>query len=157
MTFYDFILGCVLAFISIFVLLYSRKFPHFVVRQTRLPGPSFFPRVLAIILLCFAVYFFVEYFLRRKEPKKEKHAIDTKSLLNILWFCTVVLFFFPFANFVGTFLALSVLSFLSLVILKSRWYEALIFSLAAALTVHLIFRVLFKIPLPEGILFTGLR
>ncbi|WP_448522918.1 tripartite tricarboxylate transporter TctB family protein [Pseudothermotoga sp.] len=153
----DLILGFVLVFISFFVLLYSRKFPRFVVRGVRLPGPSFFPRVLAVLLLIFAAYIFVEYFrLRKRKSSDEKHPVDAKSLLNVLWISLMVLFFFPLANLMGTFVILTTLSFLLMVVLKSKWYEALVFSLSVALIVHLIFSVIFKIPLPEGLLFAKL-
>jgi hypothetical protein len=158
MSIADLILGFVLVFISFFVLLYSRKFPRFVVRGVRLPGPSFFPRILVVLLLIFAAYTFVEYFLlRKRKTSDEKHPVDAKSLLNVLWICLVVLFFFPLANLIGTFVALITLSFLLMVVLKSKWYEALVFSLSVALIVHLIFSVVFKIPLPEGVLFAKLR
>ncbi|HBT39581.1 MAG: Uncharacterized protein XD58_0643 [Thermotoga sp. 50_1627] len=154
----DVILGSVLVFISFFVLLYSRKFPHFVVRGVRLPGPSFFPRILAVLLLIFAVYIFVEQFLLRKRKALwEEHRIDAKSLLNVLWISLMVLFFFPLASLIGTFITVSLMSFLLTVVLKAKWYEALIFSFAVALVVYLIFGVIFKIPLPGGILLAKLR
>jgi len=108
--------------------------------------------------LIFAAYIFVEYFLlRKRKTSDEKHPVDAKSLLNVLWICLVVLFFFPLANLIGTFVALITLSFFLMVVLKSKWYEALVFSLSVALIVHLIFSVVFKIPLPEGVLFAKLR
>jgi len=154
----DLILGFVLVFISFFVLLYSRKFPHFVVRGVRLPGPSFFPRILAVLLLIFAAYVFVEQFLlRKRRVSQEKHRTEAKSLLNLLWISFMVLFAFPLANLIGTFIALTGMSFLLMVVLRSKWYESLILSFSVALVVYIIFGVIFKIPLPEGIIFTKLR
>ncbi len=69
----------------------------------------------------------------------------------------MVLFAFPLANLIGTFIALTGMSFLLMVVLRSKWYEALILSFSVALVVYLIFGVIFKIPLPEGIIFTKLR
>lgn len=154
----DIVLGIVLAFISIFVLLYSRRFPRFIVRGVRLPGPSFFPRILAILLLLFAAYFALRYLLFRKKPSlEEAYKLDLKSFLNIVWTSLSVVLFFPLANLIGTLLALVMICFILMIILKSKWYEAAIFSVVVTLIVHLVFRVVFKIPLPEGILFARLR
>lgn len=154
----DLILGIVLTFISAFVLLYSRKFPHFVVRGVRLPGPSFFPRILAILLILFAVYFVLKYFLIRKGSRSEKtYRFDLKSSLNIVWVSLSVILFFPLASLTGAFFALILICFLLMIILRAKWYEAAIFSLFVTTIIHLVFRVLFKIPLPEGILFNQLR
>lgn len=158
MSIADLVLGIVLTFISIFVLMYSRRFPHFIVRGVRLPGPSFFPRILAILLLLFAAYFVSRYLLFRKKPNPEgTYKSDLKSLLNIVWTSLSVVLFFPLANLVGALLALVIICFLLMIILKSKWYEAAIFSVVMTLIIHLVFHVVFKIPLPEGILFARLR
>lgn len=158
MTIADLVLGIVLIFISIFVQLYSRRFPRFIVRGVRLPGPSFFPRILAILLLLFAAYFVLRYLLFRKKLNPEgAYKLDLKSFLNIVWTSLSVLLFFPLANLVGALLALVMICFLLMIILKSKWYEAAIFSVVVTLIVHFVFHVVFKIPLPEGILFARLR
>ncbi|HEY8541958.1 MAG TPA: hypothetical protein VIL29_06210 [Pseudothermotoga sp.] len=55
----DLVLGLILLVLSIATIVLSSSFPDFVVRGERLPGPKFFPTILSIILICFAIYFVI--------------------------------------------------------------------------------------------------
>lgn len=151
----DLILGLVLLTLSIVVLVLSSSFPNFIIRGERLPGPKFFPTVLAIILICFALYCIVVGFMRsfKKSQKSSEHANEA-GIVNVLCIVLSVIFFVPIINFFGTIVGIILLGTVLMILLSIKWYQSLIYSSVLAFLVYVIFQVLFKVPLAEGILFS---
>ncbi|WP_041083239.1 tripartite tricarboxylate transporter TctB family protein [Thermotoga profunda] len=156
----DLVLGLILLVISTTVLFLSSSFPDFVVRGERLPGPKFFPTILSIILICFAFYCVLVGFV--KLIKKTRNSLESKSeltkfgILNVLFTVFGVLFFVPIITFFGTFLGIILLGTALMILFSIKWYQSLIYSSVLAFLVYTIFQVLFKVPLPEGTLFSFL-
>lgn len=156
----DLILGLVLLILSIVVLFLSSSFPNFIVRGERLPGPKFFPTILAIILICFAAYCiiigFMESFKKPKAPSEQKKESEKIHMVNVLFVILSVTFFVPVINFFGTVLGIILLGAALMTLLGIKWYQSFIYSSLLASLVYVIFQVLFKVPLAEGILFSFL-
>lgn len=154
----DIILGLTLIVISIVVLTISSSFPNFVVRGERLPGPKFFPTVLAIILICFALYCLLLGIITLRNSRKPSGTPDNSrtpaGIINILCISLSVFFFVPIINLVGTLVGITVIGTALMTLLSIKWYQSLMYSSALAFLVYIIFQIVFKVPLPEGILFS---
>ncbi len=156
----DLILGLVLLILAVAVLFLSSSFPNFVVRGERLPGPKFFPTILAIILICFSAYCiligFMKFFKKPREPLEQKKESEKIHMVNVLSVILSVTFFVPVINFFGTVLGIILLGAALMTLLGIKWYQSFIYSSLLASLVYVIFQVLFKIPLAEGTLFSFL-
>lgn len=156
----DFILGFVLLVLSILVLLLSSSFPNFVVRGERLPGPKFFPTILAIVLICFAAYCILLGFMRFiKRPKglpEDKEELEKTYIVNVMTVILSVILFVPIINFFGTVVGIVILGAAVMTLLGIKWQQSLIYSSLLAFLVYMIFQVFFRVPLVEGTLFSFL-
>ncbi|MGB9820901.1 MAG: tripartite tricarboxylate transporter TctB family protein [Pseudothermotoga sp.] len=154
----DIILGLILIVISIAVLTISSSFPNFVVRGERLPGPKFFPTILAIVLICFALYCLLLGMVTLRNSRKPSGNLDNSctpaGIINILCISLSVFFFVPIISLVGTLVGITVIGTALMTLLSIKWYQSLMYSSALAFLVYIIFQIVFKVPLPEGILFS---
>ncbi|ABV33200.1 MULTISPECIES: tripartite tricarboxylate transporter TctB family protein [Pseudothermotoga] len=151
----DMIFGIVLVILSVFVFIYSSTFPEFAVRGERLPGPRFFPSILAFILFGFGIFYTVTGLIRLTLDKKQKRSMEkhsTRVVINVLFSIMSVILFVPFVNLIGLILTIIILGSSLMTLLYVKWYRSVIYSTILAILIYLIFQLLFKIPLPEGAL-----
>ncbi len=156
------IYGISLLATSIFVLVYSTRFPDFIVRRQKLPGPRFFPAILAIIIIAAGIYVIASQLakmvIRRRssEPPQEvleEDKMTRRGFLNVLAVVAGVFFYIIMVEITGFNLTTFAFSFLLMLMLNVRWWRAIIYSLVLVVAIVLIFGYGFRIPLPEGSLF----
>lgn len=166
MNYKNIVYGSILILLSIIVILISLEFPSYVVRGQELPGPSFFPQVISIFLILIGIYEIILGILQtfklkklneeglKKEEKVIKTVITKKGLFNIIVVIAGIILFVPFINLVGFKLGLFIFSTILMTTFGVRLLRALIYSAIVTVIIILIFAYLFKIPFPEGILFS---
>ena len=146
-------LGIVLVGIGIFIIIISLAFPDFISAGKKLPGPSFFPRILSIILIFIGVYEILltggnEHVIKREESfAKYFEDWGKQNVLIVVLGLILYIFLLKWMGFVlGTFLFSSIL----MVRLKTGWLRGTVFSAIVVIIIMLIFEKIFRIQLPKG-------
>ncbi len=158
----DLILSLSCFALSGFVFYHSRFFPKFTVRGEKLPGPSFFPDLLAFLILIFGFYFFVSGLTSLFKAREELRSSLFKgvSLYKSLSFVIIIgvgFLFYPVLKIFGSVIGITLLGVFLMRFMRVRWFSSLVYSVVLALLIHWIFKVIFKLPLPEGVIFSLLR
>lgn len=122
------------------------------------PGPGFWPRVIAIVMIICAVLLVVTTFISSKkstEASKEKPIVSyrTKGLLRVyrifgLMFLSLLSIYF--LGYIIT--SLWFVPAIIIVMEERRPWVLAVSSIALTVSIHLIFNVAFQITLPQGIL-----
>ncbi len=166
MNYKNIVYGSILILLSIIVILISLEFPSYAVRGQELPGPSFFPQLISIFLILIGIYEIIVGILQtfklkklkdeglKKEEEVRKTVVTKKGLFNITVVIAGIILFVPFINLVGFKLGLLIFSTILMTTFGVRLLRALIYSAIVTVIIILIFDYLFKIPFPEGILFS---
>ncbi|MCS7233357.1 MAG: tripartite tricarboxylate transporter TctB family protein [Synergistetes bacterium] len=159
----DLILGISCIALSIFVFYYSRFFPKYTSGAQELPGPSFFPRLLAIFIIAFGIYFVIYGIYRVLKNRDERRSFnslefkDLRSLLSYVLVLSTGFIVYPVLNFFGTIVGFTVIGIFLMRIFKVKWITSIIYSFAMALIINWIFKGIFKLPLPDDKIFLLLR
>jgi len=145
--------GIILISIAIFIIIESLAFPDFISAGKKLPGPSFFPRILSIILIVVGVYEILltggnEHVIKREESFAEYFEDwENQNVLIVVLSLILYIFLLKWMGFVlGTFLFSSIL----MVRLKTGWLRGTVFSAIVVIIIILIFEKIFRIQLPKG-------
>lgn len=148
----DTILGVVLIVLAIFVLIFSSSFPELVVRGERLPGPRYFPALLSILMILFGAFYIVSNIFKCRKREKIREEASKRQVLPPLIVLASSVLFVPVIQLIGTTVGVIAITFSMMVFFRVKWYYSAIISVMLALLIKVVFEVLFKVPLPEGIL-----
>lgn len=148
----DLVAGIIGFIISVVTWHVSGSFPAFEVQNA---GPSFFPRVLSILLALLSVAIIYEGLKNKEEVSYKMSKTEWIKFLSII--ILLVVYYFTM-NIIGYFTTTFVLSFvIALIIFGSIHKKILIYctvnSGIICLTIYLVFRMMLKAPLPYGLLF----
>lgn len=163
MGFSDLLLGSFCTAVSLFVFYYSARFPKFISGDKELPGPSFFPRLLALFILGFGLFFLAHGLYSMIKDKRGFRfegilkRIRPKVLLSSIAVLSTAFILQPVLNLLGTILGFTITGAFLMRLFRVKWIQSLIYSFVLAVVIYLIFRVIFKLPLPEGKIFSLLR
>jgi putative tricarboxylic transport membrane protein len=135
--------GTVLAFFAVLVIWESRHLPLGTVRQ---PGPAFFPILLALLLLIFAV--FVVLSGGRTPLLSSIPWNEWRHALAILGASIFSVFAIERLGYRVT--VLLVLIFLVKIVEKRGWIVSLAFAFALSFGSFFLFYTVLRVPLPEG-------
>lgn len=146
--------------LSIFVLIVSADFPAFEQRGQQLPGPRFFPTILALFLLGAGL---VEgfQFLRQKDQltrhlrdsiqtakNQMLHSWGAKTVTLIL---SLLVLFMPLIEAIGFIAGSLIVSIVIMARLRVPILHNLIVSSLLIAIIWLVFGQTFNVPLPEGL------
>ncbi len=148
----DLILGVFLIALAVYVLLTSSRFPAFVLRGQKLPGPSFFPALLSYLLIGFGVVLLVQSSTIRRKELISKVEIDSGGIVNFFAVVVSVFAFLPLCELFGLLLTTLILGTGMMVLIGIKWYASILYSLTLGLLVKFVFIDLFKVALPSGYL-----
>jgi len=143
----DRIVAAILIFISIFVLIETSKFPKYELRGIKLPGPTFFPNLLAIFLLMAAAYLIINSFMNKKS-ERVKTNISVWGIGNIILLILLIISFTYIVDYLGFLSSLFLITFVMFLKLKVNLIKAIIHSAIITFLIFLIFQELFRVPLP---------
>ncbi|KUK13926.1 MAG: putative tricarboxylic transport rane protein [bacterium] len=161
MEVWDLALGILCVLLSAFVFYYSGTFPKFISGDKELPGPSFFPRFVAIFILGFGLFLIVNSglsLIKKREKIRFLDNLDKKMLLKFIAVLSTGFVVEPVLSLLGAVPGLTAISVFLMRVFRVKWIQSLIYSLALAVFIYWIFRGVFKLPLPEGkliLLFRG--
>ncbi|RKX47584.1 MAG: hypothetical protein DRP32_08700 [Thermotogae bacterium] len=150
----DIVYGSTLIIISIFVFAIGSGFPNYVVRSKELPGPKFFPFLIAYLLIFAGVYFIVRSFLRKRKAEETNATslVTKRGILRVISIIVGILLYVPLINLIGFKVGTFILAALFMYILGVKLLRALLYSLILTIVIVLIFGMVFSIPFPQGFL-----
>lgn len=146
----DIIAGILGLFVAFYVIMESGKFPE---DNVLLMGPSFFPRILAVLMLIMSIALIVIALMGKSAKNAEKLDIRDpgiqRSIIALVATVIYLLLFKRLGFIIGSIIYLMFLMYL----LKLRNYVKMVLvSVGVSLAVYYIFRVALSITLPLGLL-----
>ena len=153
----DHVIAAVCLLLGTAVLILTQSFPQGAASTIRLPGPSFFPNLLAIILIIIGIYEAVAGYLSGRNAGENRPVNILTSLkdpksVTIFIILAMLIFFIFFLKILGFFVTSFIFLFVILHRLGVTWWKDLITSLAFLLIVYIIFVEIFTTRFPSGIL-----
>ncbi|AKI97763.1 tripartite tricarboxylate transporter TctB family protein [Kosmotoga pacifica] len=150
----DTIYGSTLIVISIFVFAIGSGFPNYVVRGKELPGPKFFPFLIAYLLIFAGIYFIIRSLLRwnRTEGINTSDLVTKRGIIRVISIVAGVLLYVPLINLIGFKVGTFILCAVFMYMLGVKLLKSLIYSLILTIVIILIFGMVFSIPFPQGFL-----
>lgn len=146
----DRILAGILIFLSIFVFVETSKFPKYELRGIKLPGPTFFPNLLAIFLLIAAGYLIINSFLVQ-ESKSTQTRVSRWGIFNIAFLVLMIIIFTYIVNYLGFLTSMFLISLALFLKFRVNWFKALLHSAIISFLVFFVFQQLFKVPFPVNL------
>jgi len=150
--------GISLLILSGLIFFFGSSFPNYVVRGNKLPGPKFFPFTLAVIIIILGTYYIIKSLIMirlKRIPKDATLAPSDKITLdgtkNVIAIIVGIIFFVPLINLLGFILGATIVSAALMIILNVKIWRSLVYSVILVVIIFLIFGMVFKVPLPEGI------
>jgi len=139
-------------FFSLFLLYFAQGFPKSV--KPNVPSASFFPTLIAIVLLGLSIYNLVVCLIQRKKAKEageKKEKIVKRKVLQIVEILLMLfLYAFLWKFHIGHFLLNSILVFTPVCLLmgdETVWWKSTIFSVCLVVFIYLLFTFLLKVRL----------
>ncbi|GKX29684.1 hypothetical protein SH1V18_21640 [Vallitalea longa] len=140
--------GCIVIFIGVYVFFMTAGFPE---GSNNVPGPAFFPRILAIIAIVLGAILVVQALINKADVEKiNLHDENAKKSYITMGIIAIYLILF---NKIGFLLLTPLLLFILIRFygMKSIWKNAVI-SIMVTSVVYGVFVSLLSVPLPMGIL-----
>ena len=153
-------IGSLLVALSAFTFYITKDFPPFRARGVTLPGPSFFPRFVAAILLCCGLLELIQAYREGSSTKKQENLpgfqeilrgfVNSPGMSTIVVGITGIVIYALLLEKVGfqimtaTFLVAMMLCF------RVRLLKAITYSVIVVIVMVALFERLFQVPLPPG-------
>lgn len=153
----DHLIGLACLALAVTIYWVSAGFPTLTTGASELTGPSFYPRVLALVLVLCGVLQIISGFKNTDEDRKLNFARlpaawSGGGVGHVLTVCGLIIFFIYTLEFLGFFITTPIV----LVSLMWRfgvpWKQNILYSMVLVAVLYLIFGKLFTIYLPSGIL-----
>lgn len=146
----DIIAGLLGLALSFYIIIQSGKFPE---DKVLLMGPSFFPRILAVVMLVMATILIISALLGKSAQTAEKFDIRDPGIQRSIITLAVTVIYLLVLKRIGFIIDTIIYLMFLMYLLKLRNYlQMLLVSVGVTLTVYYIFRVALNITLPLGIL-----
>jgi putative tricarboxylic transport membrane protein len=147
----DYVGGGIFIALGIFILITTFSFPSL---DGRHPGPSLFPRVLAILFICFGGLVVLDGWRTanvKKEELPEEGALPVNRFNPILVIILIAAFI-ALAETVGFFITGSVVLAILMIRLRVHALKSVIVSVFLVAVIYTIFAKGLRVPLPIGYL-----
>lgn len=146
----EYFIGLFSIVIGALVLFMTRSFPAYLTANSS-TGPDFFPNLIAIILMVVGIG---EFFEARNSVKTINFRIaDKRAFINIVVVIIAIITYILVLPILGFVFSSFLFSILVMMLLNVKFIKSLIFSLVLVGILFLIFSQLFRVPLPQSILF----
>lgn len=138
----------ILICLSIFILIQAKTFPK---AGGNIPGPGFFPKILAIFLIGLSSALIILSYINKEDKKVvliDKN--NSKVYLTIL----IITIYLILMNIVGFLISTPILLFVLILVYGMKGYiKNVIISVFITVVIYGVFQVLLTVPLPSGIIF----
>ncbi len=144
------IIGFLSIFLGIITIILTLHFPKFNIGEEKVPGPSFFPNIIAFFLIFVGI---LEFFEAKHSTRYVfLQGVNKKGMRNVLIIVLAIFLYtislIPLGFIITTFLfSLAIMYLLGVGKIKSIVYSFIVLAILI-----LIFEKLFRIPLPGGFL-----
>lgn len=112
------------------------------------PGPGMFPRWLSGILMIISLAY-IWYSVKKNVITVDEILPKGRDLTNVVSVVAALILFMVLLNVTGFPIAGTIMMFM-LLVREFKWYTALGISVFTTVVLFILFRVFFRIPLPEG-------
>lgn len=149
----DILLSIIFMMISMTIYILTYQFPQ----QTVAPSPKVFPQFVSICLFILSVALLIQGIAGvKKNPEQRKVKLTLNKIFIIRLLLMIILSFFytrilPLAGYIVTtplFLAGAMLLFN-----EKRWFRVMAVSIVTTALLYILFRIVFRVPLPRFSLF----
>ncbi len=148
----DLIGGGIFLTLGIFIFILTFGFPTLDKGE---PGPSLFPRILAILFIIFGGI----VLLRGVKPSKEEmeeapngEVAPPWNYFNPIFVLILIVLYMLLSNWLGFLITSSLVLFLMMIKLRVPYLRGLLISVLLTLFVNLMFAKILRVPLPPGFL-----
>lgn len=142
-------IGLFLIIFALAVIIHTRTFPSL---GNEYPGPSLFPRVLAVLFILAGIGLIIQGIKNREKILKfDTGAVNRAGWINILFVLGAVVCYIFLADAIG----FLILSFVIMTVLV-KWLRAktswsLVMSAGVTLAIYILFAKILLVPLPWGL------
>ena len=142
-------IGLFLILFSLAVIIHTQSFPSL---DNGYPGPSLFPRVLAVLFILAGIGLIIQGIKKREKILKfDISAVSRVGWVNILFVLGAVVCYIFLAEAIG----FLILSFVIMMVLM-KWLRAktswsLVMSVGVTLAIYILFAKILLVPLPWGL------
>ncbi|NLJ81000.1 MAG: tripartite tricarboxylate transporter TctB family protein [Firmicutes bacterium] len=155
------IIGSFLVILSAAVFYLSKDFPPFRGRGVVLPGPSYFPRVTAVVLLCCALIEFYQAYKAGKTgeegtsspgdaPRLQNFSLTAEMKTAIIGIAGMVIYAL-FLEKIGFQIMTTVFLIIMMLRFEVKPVKAAVYSLITVAIMVVLFERIFQVPLPPGL------
>ncbi len=138
------IISCIIGIISYILTL---NFPTF--GKSGVPGPEFFPRILAILFLIISVIQISKSFV---EKNKQTQEVEKVNYIRMLILIGLFVFYILFLDILGFFITTIIFLMILQKLLSVKLKTSLFVTFIIIMIIFLIFDKLFCVSLPMGII-----
>lgn len=142
-------IGLFLIIFALAVIIHTQTFPSL---DNGYPGPSLFPRVLAVLFILAGIGLIIQGIKKREKILKfDIGAVSRTGWINILFVLGAVVGYIFLADAIG----FLILSFVIMMVLM-KWLRAktswsLVMSVSVTLAIYILFAKILLVPLPWGL------
>lgn len=136
------------------VIIKSISFPKL---NTDYPGPGFFPMILGTLFIVFGFIGAVQEIREKTWSRFPRASVSGYGVLKILLIIGAVVFYIAVSAYIGFTLTVTLLLIGLMIFLGVRPVRSLVLGIMLALTIYLLFYVMLRVPLPDGIIEHALK
>lgn len=155
-------IGFLFLILSVLVLILTRDFPGFHARGVDLPGPGFFPRFIAYLLICCAILQLIEAYREGRMTREKGEKLPTfcatflafarsPGVGTMLITVVSVIAYVPCLNCLGFQLTTLVFLTVMMICFRVQLVPAIIYSAVVVIVMVIVFERMFHVPLPYGV------
>jgi len=144
--------GGIFTALGIFIFVLTLQFPSL---DAGHPGPSLFPRILALLFIIFGGIVLLQGWKDRngaEEASPAEEITASRSYLNPLFVLILIGAYMVFSNWLGFLVTSVLLLFLMMIKLRVTFFRSIVIAILVTLFVNLMFAKILRVPLPPGLL-----
>jgi putative tricarboxylic transport membrane protein len=146
----DLIGGGIFAGLGVFILICTLGFPTL---DKDHPGPSLFPRILAMLFIVFGgIVFYRGWKDGKSEPESGEEIFLAQNYINPLFVLILIGLYIGLSPVLGFYITSTLVLFLMMMRLKVPYLRGILISVLLTIFVNLMFAKLLRVPLPIGFL-----
>ncbi len=142
-------IGLFLIIFALAVIIHTRTFPSL---DNGYPGPSLFPRVLAVLFILAGIGLIIQGIkTREKILKFDTGAVNRTGWINILFVLGAAVCYIFLAETVGFLILSFVIMMFLMKWLRAKTSWSLVMSVSVTLAIYILFAKILLVPLPWGL------
>ncbi len=144
------IIGFLAIFLGIITIILTLHFPKFNIGEEKVPGPSFFPNIIAVFLIFVGILEFFE--AKHSTRYASLQGVNKRGAGNVLVVIVAIFLYIISLMPLGFIITTFLFSLIIMYLLGVGKIKSIVYSFIVLVILILIFEKLFRIPLPGGFL-----